>query len=146
MAQIIKRPFKSFNGTDWDKHYFETSADQVIQDATHRFVSDAEKANWNTGSVTKIDEFHYKILFPNGLKAYYAVIDISTNNSLTVTYPSGLFTQFALPIICTMIPNNEYANYEQYSDPKVQLYSTSGVQIGNYADKLTRVLVLSIGK
>ncbi len=29
MSEIIKRPFRSFNGTDWDKHYFETSADQV---------------------------------------------------------------------------------------------------------------------
>ena len=26
---IIKRAFRSFNGTEWDKHYFETSADQV---------------------------------------------------------------------------------------------------------------------
>lgn len=29
MAQTIKRPFKSFNGTDWDVHHFETSADVV---------------------------------------------------------------------------------------------------------------------
>ncbi len=29
MSEIIKRPFRSFNGTDWDKHYFDTSADQV---------------------------------------------------------------------------------------------------------------------
>lgn len=29
MSQIIKRPFKSFNGYDWDKHYFETSPDQI---------------------------------------------------------------------------------------------------------------------
>jgi hypothetical protein len=36
MAQTIKRPFRSFNGTDWDKHYFETSADQVkMNDGTN---------------------------------------------------------------------------------------------------------------
>lgn len=29
MATIIKRPYRSFNGTEWDKHYFETSAEQV---------------------------------------------------------------------------------------------------------------------
>ncbi|WP_251860386.1 hypothetical protein [Clostridium sp. Marseille-Q2269] len=30
MAQTIKRPFKTFNGTDWDKHYFETSEDMIV--------------------------------------------------------------------------------------------------------------------
>lgn len=30
MASIIKRPFKTFNGTDWDTHHFETDAGQVI--------------------------------------------------------------------------------------------------------------------
>ncbi|SHI89827.1 hypothetical protein SAMN05444401_1722 [Clostridium amylolyticum] len=30
MAQTIKRPFRSFNGTDWDKHYFETSEDMLV--------------------------------------------------------------------------------------------------------------------
>lgn len=29
MMDIIKRPFRSFDGTKWIKHYFETSADQV---------------------------------------------------------------------------------------------------------------------
>lgn len=29
VVDIIKRPFRSFDGTKWVKHYFETSADQV---------------------------------------------------------------------------------------------------------------------
>lgn len=29
VTDIIKRPFRSFDGTKWLKHYFETSADQV---------------------------------------------------------------------------------------------------------------------
>lgn len=29
MAQTIKRPFRTFNGVDWDTHHFQTSADQV---------------------------------------------------------------------------------------------------------------------
>ncbi len=29
VVDIIKRPFRSFDGTKWIKHYFEISADQV---------------------------------------------------------------------------------------------------------------------
>lgn len=29
MAQIIKRPFKTFNGTDWDTHHFETDSELI---------------------------------------------------------------------------------------------------------------------
>lgn len=35
MAQIVKRPFRTFNGTEWEDHYFKTSEDQVVpQEAT----------------------------------------------------------------------------------------------------------------
>lgn len=35
MAEIIKRPFRTFNGTEWEDHYFKTSEDQVVpQEAT----------------------------------------------------------------------------------------------------------------
>ncbi|MGJ0908841.1 hypothetical protein CF065_18915 [Clostridium sporogenes] len=30
MAQIIKRPFKTFNGSDWNTHYFQTSEDMIV--------------------------------------------------------------------------------------------------------------------
>ncbi len=30
MGTIIKRPFKTFNGIDWDEHHFVTEADLII--------------------------------------------------------------------------------------------------------------------
>ncbi len=30
MGSTIKRPFRTFNGSDWDTHYFETSEDQIV--------------------------------------------------------------------------------------------------------------------
>ena len=29
MGSTIKRPFRSFNGKDWDIHYFDTSEDMI---------------------------------------------------------------------------------------------------------------------
>lgn len=29
MGSIIKRPFRTFNGVDWDTHYFDTSEDMI---------------------------------------------------------------------------------------------------------------------
>jgi len=64
MAQTIKRPFRSFNGTDWDKHYFETSADQVkmndgtnvelaVYDKDRQYINiDTDISNSNTIQVT----------------------------------------------------------------------------------------------
>lgn len=56
MAQIIKRPFKSFNGVDWDEHYFKTSADQVFME------------NGKTVEAGKVstDVIEYKPIFNSG--------------------------------------------------------------------------------
>ena len=37
MGQTIKRPFRSFNGTDWDTHYFDVSEDQIKTGFTQSF-------------------------------------------------------------------------------------------------------------
>ena len=29
MGSTIKRPFRTFNGADWDTHYFDTSEDMI---------------------------------------------------------------------------------------------------------------------
>lgn len=54
MAQIIKRPFRSFNGTDWDEHYFKTSADQVVEDTSHKFCTQVEKDNYYNAYVDPV--------------------------------------------------------------------------------------------
>ena len=41
MAQIVKRPFKVFDGIDWQNHYFETSADMVVESSARKFVTAA---------------------------------------------------------------------------------------------------------
>ena len=35
------------NGSGWDEIMFKTTADQVVESTSKRFVSDSEKANWN---------------------------------------------------------------------------------------------------
>ena len=42
-----KATYKYDNGTDWDEIMFKTTADQVVESTTKRFVSDTEKSNWN---------------------------------------------------------------------------------------------------
>lgn len=49
MAATLKGIMKKFNGVDWDTFYPKTSADQVIDDATHRFVTDTEKTGYEEG-------------------------------------------------------------------------------------------------
>ena len=43
MASIIKRIMRHFNGTDWDKYYPETSADQVKFTKTDGTETDVQK-------------------------------------------------------------------------------------------------------
>ena len=40
MATTIKRPFHTFNGTDWDTHYFDTSEDQIKSGWTQNLIKD----------------------------------------------------------------------------------------------------------
>lgn len=43
----IKYAEKKYNGASWDTYYPKTTGDQIIDDATHRLTTDAEKAAWN---------------------------------------------------------------------------------------------------
>ena len=48
-AEIIKKgKYKVFNGTDYETVYLQTSADQVIESDSKKFVSQAEKNTWNS--------------------------------------------------------------------------------------------------
>lgn len=52
-----KATYKYDNGTGWDEIMFKTTADQVVESTTKRFVTDAEKSNWNT-AVTRGNDWN----------------------------------------------------------------------------------------
>lgn len=72
MGSTFKRPFRSFNGTDWDIHYFDTSEDMI-------------KSGWIQSFTTGANQWRYRKL-PGG-----AVICEGSVNSRTCTShaPSG---------------------------------------------------------
>lgn len=50
-----KATYKYDNGTDWDEIMFKTTADQVVESTTKRFVTDTEKSNWNDARTKALD-------------------------------------------------------------------------------------------
>ena len=42
-----KATYQYDNGSSWDEIMFKTTADQVVESSTKRFVSDTEKSKWN---------------------------------------------------------------------------------------------------
>ena len=85
MSQIIKRPFKSFNGYDWDQHYFETSADQVVEDSSHRFITDNEK-NKIFSPEKKYSPSSGYVKLANGLIIQWGV-NTATSPARWIAYP-----------------------------------------------------------
>ena len=55
-----KATYKYDNGTDWDEIMFKTTADQVVESTTKRFVSDTEKSNWNDARTKANDWDNFK--------------------------------------------------------------------------------------
>ena len=60
--------------TEYQILHPETKADQVITNPLKRFVSDAEKANWNKSYLENISALHYKGLWTTGV--YYKKNDV----------------------------------------------------------------------
>lgn len=98
MAQIVKRPFKVFDGIDWEKHYFETSADMVVESSARKFVTAAEKTKLENFS-TEIDNDYYTLRFPNGIimQSSWATADSGGEQYVTFKYA---FPHKCLNVIC----------------------------------------------
>lgn len=85
MASIIKRIMRHFNGTDWDKYYPETSADQVKFTKTDGTETDVQKELSGVKStlakdiLTRMDTVNAtgKIQLHNGLTMVYGMFSIS---------------------------------------------------------------------
>jgi hypothetical protein len=43
MAATFKSIYRRFNGTDWDTHYFKTSADVIVETASYKILTAAER-------------------------------------------------------------------------------------------------------
>lgn len=98
MAQIIKRACKSFNGVDWDKHYFETSADQIIESVLRKFVTSDEKTKLESFS-TEIDGTYYTLRFPNGIiiQSSWSTADSANEQYTSFKYA---FPNACLNVLC----------------------------------------------
>ncbi len=55
MAGILKKVFRVFNGTDWDKYHFETDSEQVIHgDTTVKASIDELNSSFGDGAALKV--------------------------------------------------------------------------------------------
>lgn len=48
MATTYKSTYKRFNGTDWDTHYFKTSADVIVETASYKVMTASERTAIST--------------------------------------------------------------------------------------------------
>lgn len=88
ITDIIKRPFRSFNGTKWTKHYFETSADQVIVEKGDGIESNVqtelgaigEISNLSTINKASLVEAVNELVGKTGGNTVYNVFSINTTN------------------------------------------------------------------
>lgn len=104
MAQTIKRPFKTFNGVDWDKHYFETSEDMIVGFLPQNITDNGYKK------------------FPGGLIVQWGVKYFNISNGFEmgrVDYP------IAFPTQCyAVIPGYRANGHDQWkiTDPLLVRY------------------------
>ena len=100
---IIRRPFRSFNGTDWDKHYFENEAAQVKftkEDGTESDVqTELTELNDNLAKcdllITKASKTSVTVAISGKISNYkFILIELMyANRSLsTVLLPKSVFT------------------------------------------------------
>lgn len=76
MGSTIKRPFRSFNGKDWDIHYFDTSEDMI-------------KSGWTQKTPTSSDHVCYR-KFPGRYIRQFGeqtVRTVGQNLDVTITLP-----------------------------------------------------------
>ncbi|WP_027640100.1 hypothetical protein [Clostridium cadaveris] len=141
MAQVIKRAFKSFNGIDWDKHYFENSADQIkmgdgrtveelLKDVTNYKVSEADNVVF---------------ILAGGIKAYLINGWCGNNSSSKTIFPSGLFKTIIGVASSTWVPGANWEKYETTADLKIQYCDTISVQVLNYGTKPISYQLLIFG-
>lgn len=97
MAQIIKRPFKTFNGSDWNTHYFQTSEDMIkeqvqsLNTTGYRKLPGGLILQWGyyltpAGGSNGVDRgVYYKIIsglkFPIAFSKRICSINVTPNNA-----------------------------------------------------------------
>ena len=99
-----KATYQYDNGNSWDEIMFKTTADQVVESSSKRFVSDSEKSKWNGkadgnhthsylplsgGNLTgqlKIQASNAGLALNGNSTNYYKINHSSANNTLVFTY------------------------------------------------------------
>lgn len=91
MAGILKKVFRVFNGTDWDKYHFETDSEQVIHgDTTVKASIDELNSNLITGFTPLTSANKGQLKLQNGFLAVWGVVPL-TSLSANATF-GGLMT------------------------------------------------------
>lgn len=142
MAQK-KATYKVYNGSNFDEIMLKTLASQVIQDATHRFITDTERTNCNNAYNKVKDVKNYDIsgtdnkvfILAGGVKAYIANGWCGNNSTSKTVFPAGLFTKILGVTSSTWVPNANWQEYETTADIKIQYCDTTSVQVLCYGTK-----------
>ena len=85
-----KATYRYDNGSSWDEIMFKTTADQVVESTTKRFVSDTEKSNWNDARTKANDWNDFKTnggIISGPLKVNEVLIN--TNEKYGLRYDEG---------------------------------------------------------
>lgn len=101
----IKTKYRVKRGTAYETIYFETSGELVVQDATHRFVSDAEKQAWNKkADKTYVDDIFESLQGSSTEGAISISAPIISTGSLLYRLGVGLKGELLLELIAEGTP------------------------------------------
>lgn len=145
--------YKVDNGVDFDELMFKTLASQVVQDSTHRFITDAYKSNLDRGNDLVKDVKHYNvsdtgnnvIILAGGIKLYLLEGWCGNNSSSITVFPSGLFTSILGTSSSTWVTDSKWETYETTADIKIEYITKNSVRVLNYGTKPISYELLVIG-
>jgi len=122
----VKRQLKEKVGGGYDVIHLETSAEQVIQDSTRRFLTDAERTSWNAkedASNKKTDLTDNSDTFYPSQKAVKTAVDAKLS-------PNGSANNL------TFTDTNSHYTTDEVGEALVQL----GAEVDALETKLTRAI------
>ena len=141
MAQIIKRACKSFNGVDWDTHYFENIASQI------KMIDGKDLETVCKNESTWIKDYSYIETLPGGFKILGVYLELNANTALTYTIPSGTFKEHVLPpLVASIVLSNAWQSRDS-SKVVVTNWDKYKVDLVNYSsDKISGITLVIIGR
>lgn len=107
-----KGTYKIDNGTGYDEIMFKTTAEQVVESTTKRFVSDTEKNNWNDARTKALD---WNIFKTNGGQIEGPLVVNSTHINIqsNKTADINLISKESNKILQSVMWNNDSGGYAE---------------------------------